>query len=457
MTMFTTRVAVLVLVVVTCVLAQAPDDPFPAPIPATDGVITVTAVEFAAIPDIDGQAARMMDLIDEPGTQRLFVNDMRGPLYSVSYDGKNVMQYVDVNDPKWGVRVESTGRERGFQNFAFHPQFSRAGTPGFGRFYTYTDTTNQTPRPDFTTSNEKSSHDTVLLEWTARTPGAATYDGGPPRDLFRLRQPFGNHNAGYLGFNPLAEAGSADYGMLYIGVADGGSGGDPLNLAQNPASAFGKVFRINPLGTNGRNKQYGVPADNPFINTPDVLPEIYASGVRNPQRFAWDPRNGNMFLADIGQNIVEEISPVPRGGNLGWNIWEGSFGFISRRAVDLAKRRSDPKMTYPGRRMGPARPAAAAAIRGRRTGRLSRHRDPAACEPADLCRHAQRRDLLRECGQPAERRTGRDPPDSADRQRHEQNAARADPGEEQSAGQDAGDTIRRADQSGRRQSHLSTE
>ena len=104
---------------------------------------------------------------------------------------------------------------------------------------------------------------------------------------------------------------------------------------------------MDPLGRNSRNRKYGIPPDNPFVNTPGALHEIYAYGVRNPQRFAWDSRTGQMFLSDIGQNIVEEISPVLRGGNLGWNIWEGSFGYVSREAVDLSRRRSDPKAVYP--------------------------------------------------------------------------------------------------------------
>ena len=131
------------------VFAQAPNNPFPAPIASTEGVVKVSFVEFASIPDIDGQAARMMLLVDEPGTRRMFVNDMRGPLYSVSYDGKSVRQYVDVNAPDWEVRVQSGGRERGVQSFAFHPQFNRPGTRGFGKFYTFTDTSNTTPAPDF--------------------------------------------------------------------------------------------------------------------------------------------------------------------------------------------------------------------------------------------------------------------------------------------------------------------
>ncbi len=245
------------------------------------------------------------------------------------------------------------GRERGFQSFAFHPQFAQPGTRGFGKFYTYTDTTNQTPAADFTTSNPATTHDTVMLEWTAKTPGAATYDGGAPRELFRLRQPFANHNAGHMAFDPLVAAGSPDFGLLYIGVADGGSGGDPMRLGQNLGSAFGKILRIDPVGPvlpdrpTSANKKYGIPASNPFIKTAGALPEIYAYGVRNPQRFAWDSRNRNLFLADIGQNIVEEISLVTSGANLGWNDWEGSFRFIGRQAVSLEQPRSDPKVTYP--------------------------------------------------------------------------------------------------------------
>jgi glucose/arabinose dehydrogenase len=189
----------------------------------------------------------------------------------------------------------------------------------------------------------------VLLEWTAKNPAAATYDGGAPRELMRFEQPFGNHNGGQLAFNPLAEANSADFALLYVGSADGGSGGDPINLGQNLSSAFGKMLRIDPLGKNSPNGKYGIPKDNPYVNDndPNTLGEIYAVGLRNPQRFAWDSRNGNLFVADIGQNIVEEVSQVTKGGNLGWNKWEGSFGFISRQAVSLENPRGDSKMTYP--------------------------------------------------------------------------------------------------------------
>jgi hypothetical protein len=329
--------------------AQMTNDPFPAPIAAADGVIEVNFVEFASLPDIGGVAARPMILVDEPGTRRLFVNDMRGPLYGLSYDGKSVRQYVDINATAWGVSVQATGRERGFQSFAFHPEFNRPGARGFGKFYTLTDTSNTTPAPDFKPGGGTRTHDTILLEWTAKNPGGDAYDGGVPRELIRFEQPFANHNGGQLGFNPVASTGGADFGLLYISFADGGSGGDPLELAQNLNSAFGKLLRIDPLGSNSANGRYGIPAGNPFGHdgNASTLGEIYASGLRNPQRFAWDPRNGNLFVADIGQNTVEEISIVTPGANLGWNDWEGSFPYVSRDGVSLASQRSDPKVTYP--------------------------------------------------------------------------------------------------------------
>ena len=341
--------ALVLLIVIAPVRAQHTDDPFPVPIGSTRDVITVRFVEFASLPDIEGVPARAMILVDEPATGRLFVNDMRGPIYNVSYDGRTVIEYLDTNQARWGVPIEFSGRERGMQSFALHPQFGQASSPGYGKLYTWTDTSNTDPPPDFVSGGETNSHDTVLLEWTAPTPHAGTYDGGLPRELLRFEQPFGNHNGGQIGFNPLAEPGDPEFGLLYVGVADGGSGGDPLNLAQNLSVGFGKILRIDPLGSNSPNGRYGIPDDNPFASDDDdmTLSEIYAYGVRNPQRFAWDRANGNMYISDIGQNTVEEVGPVTPGANLGWNVWEGSFRFVSRQAVDMTDPRGDPSVTFP--------------------------------------------------------------------------------------------------------------
>ena len=324
------------------------NNPFTTPIPADEAVITIKLAEFASLPDAGtpAQAARMNLLLDEAGTRRLFVNVMTGVLYAISYDGKSVAPYLDINDPKWGVPVQSGNTEQGFQSFAFHPQFTQARTPGYGKFYTWVDTSDQMPTPDFTPSGPARSHHEVLLEWTAKDPKSATYDGGAPRELFRVAHPFPNHNGGMIAFNPLARPGTPEFGLLYVGSADGGSGGDPYNHAQNLKAIFGKILRIDPLGKNSANGKYGIPASNPFAKNPDALGEIYSYGHRNPQRFSWDPKNGNMFEAEIGQNINEEINQIVAGGNYGWNVWEGSFKYYNRE-VSTEDQRADPKMVYP--------------------------------------------------------------------------------------------------------------
>jgi len=345
----TTRALTAALLIARSLSAQSTSNPFPSGIEADQGSITVRVVDFATIPDLGGEPARMMLLVDEPGTGRMFVNDMRGPLYSVSYDGRTVTRYLDVDNPSWGVRVQSQGRERGFQSFAFHPDFGREGAPGYGRLYTWTDTPDLEPEADFVPGAGDRSHHTVLLEWGARDAAAAVYDGGPPREIARFEQPYGNHNGGHVTFDPTAEPGTPDHGLLYVGVADGGSGGDPHDLAQDLASAFGKILRIDPLGSDGRDGKYGIPSSNPYVDDgdPATLGEIWVSGVRNPQRFGWDPSTGRVFVADIGQGTVEEVSVASTGANLGWNVWEGSFRYTGRRGVDASRPRSDPAFVYP--------------------------------------------------------------------------------------------------------------
>ncbi len=345
--MHISRFLISAMLIATPALGQSTgSNPFATPIAVTEGVVTVNFTEFAVIPDAGTEAARMNMLVDEPGTRRLFVNTMRGLIYSVSYDGKTVAPYLDTNAAEWGVPVNFQGTERGFQSFAFHPQFTQRGTRGFGTFYTYTDTSNMTPKADFLPSGDPHTHDTVLLAWTAKDPAAATYDGAAPRELFRVAHPYPNHNGGMIAVDPAARAGTADFGLLYVGSADGGSGGDPFNHAQNLASAFGKILRIDPLGANSTNGKYGIPASNPFVKKAGVLGEIYAYGLRNPQRFSWDPKNHNMYVADIGQNIVEKISLVTAGANLGWNKWEGSFTYGARE-VGMANQRSEAGVTFP--------------------------------------------------------------------------------------------------------------
>src|SRR5690606_22641532 len=231
--------------------AQQPSsDPFP-PLNATDDIITVNYTEFARIPYDDAEyAPRLMHMVTEPGTQRLFVSNMIGILYAMGYDGSDVTPYLDLTEDRWGISVLSAGSERGLQSFAFHPQFAERGSPGYGKFYTYVDSSNREPEPDYVSGGQRRSHDLLLLEWTARDPAAARYDGEAPTEVFRAAQPFPNRNGGQISFNPRSGPGDEDCGLLYIGIGDGGSGGDPLGSGQNLESHFGKILRIGPLGSD---------------------------------------------------------------------------------------------------------------------------------------------------------------------------------------------------------------
>ena len=325
-------------------------NPFVEPIEATAGAIKVNLVDFATLPAINGEAARMTTVVDEPGTRRLFANDLRGIVYAVSYDGKSVGSYLNAAAAEWKLTVMAVGLDRGLTSVAFHPQFAQPGTPGFGKFYTLISTNNMQPPADFVSGADTASNDNVLYEWSAKTPAAATYDGGEPRELLRIRHPFGNNNAAFITFNPLARPNTPEFGLLYVSSGDGGGpAGDPLKLSQNLNSGFGKILRIDPLGRNSANGKYGIPASNPFVadSDPRTLGEIYAYGFRNAQRFGWDPRDGKMLSIDIGHSFVEELDVVTPGANAGWAEWEGSFRWVSRNELKLDDRRSDPKITYP--------------------------------------------------------------------------------------------------------------
>ena len=350
-------------------------NPFPRHIAATDGAVTVGVVEFATLPIVDGYPALMMKMVDEPGAGRLFVNDLGGILYGVSYDGDTVTPYLNLKEPRWGLAIPAVKREIGFKSFAFHPQFAESDALGFGRFYTFGELKRGASRADFVADGRR-LFDTVLLEWKVHDPKAALYDGGRPRELMRIGQPLEDHNGGQIAFNPCAVPGSADFGMLYLGVGDGGGVDDPLDLSQDLGQVFGKILRIDPLGKNSVTGRYGIPTNNPFIADPRALDEIYAYGLRNPQNLSWDTSTGHLFVADIGQAAVEEVNMIVRGeggGDLGWDRWEGSFRLVDnwrtiarrvrtkvlsvwdgtssvsndRRAVSLQNPRADAAVTYP--------------------------------------------------------------------------------------------------------------
>jgi len=168
---------------------------------------------------------------------------------------------------------------------------------------------------------------TVIARYTVPLGNPSVADKTSEFIILEIAQPFSNHKGGQIAFGP--------DGYLYVGMGDGGSGGDPLGNGQNRATLLGKILRIdvNSLST-GRN--YGLPADNPFVgNTLGFKEEIYAYGFRNPWRFSFDSATGKLWVGDVGQNQIEEIDVVEKGKNYGWNIMEGSLTYSPGSQVGL--------------------------------------------------------------------------------------------------------------------------
>ena len=160
--------------------------------------------------------------------------------------------------------------------------------------------------------------DTHITEFRMREGRA---DPGSRREVLHVDQPFSNHNGGNLTFGP--------DGFLYIGLGDGGSGGDPFGNAQSLETLLGKMVRIDPRPVDGR--PYGIPGDNPFLDREGARPEIWAYGLRNPWRYSFDRRTGDLWIGDVGQSAREEIDFQPAssegGENYGWDRFEGTLPF----------------------------------------------------------------------------------------------------------------------------------
>lgn len=207
----------------------------------------------------------------------------------------------------------ATAGEQGLLGLAFDPGYADSASPGYRRFFVhYIDATNG---------------DSVVASYrTSANPGLA--DASSRTEVIRWDQPNGvtNHKAGWIGFKP------GDARHLYIGTGDGGGSNDPLNAGQSTSTLLGKMLRIDVQGDAfpaDPNRNYAIPADNPFVNTPDVAPEIFALGLRNPWRASFDRSNGNLWIADVGQGSREEVDFIPAaspgGQNFGWRVREGDI------------------------------------------------------------------------------------------------------------------------------------
>ncbi|NNF35770.1 MAG: T9SS type A sorting domain-containing protein [Saprospiraceae bacterium] len=262
--------------------------------------ISLLSSSHAQMPDIGLQlvVGGFSDPVDiaHAGDSRLFIVEQGGVIRII--DGGTVLPapFLDIS-----TIVNSGANERGLLGLAFHPNYSTNG-------YFFVNYTNS------------SGHTVVARYSVSANPDIG--DSGSALPIITIVQDFNNHNGGDLNFGP--------DGYLYIGMGDGGDGGDPNNRAQDGLNLLGKMLRIdvdNPsIGSN-----YGIPAGNPFVGNPAVLDEIWALGLRNPWRFSFDSGTGDMFIADVGQDNWEEIDHQPAsssgGENYGWRCYEGNNTF----------------------------------------------------------------------------------------------------------------------------------
>lgn len=234
------------------------------------------------------------------GDDRLFVCEKAGVIkFFRPYVGTTSTTFLNINSRV--VNISSDSDERGLLGLAFDPNYQQNG-----RFYV---------------NYINNSGNTVIARYTVSATDSNAGNFDSEQILLTITQPYTNHNGGCMAFGP--------DGYLYIGMGDGGSGGDPQNYAQNPNSLLGKMLRLD---VSGNGATYAIPADNPFTSANDpnntIRDEIWAIGVRNPWRWSFDRVTGDLWIADVGQNLYEEVNFQPSlstgGENYGWRCYEAN-------------------------------------------------------------------------------------------------------------------------------------
>lgn len=236
----------------------------------------------------------------DDGRNRLFVAEQHGAIWNFEArpDVASSKLFLDIRDR---VQYSDRQNEEGLLGLAFHPKYKENGS-----LYVY-----YTARPGMKS---------VISRFQVSRDDPDRVDPASEHQLLTLEQPFWNHNGGTLVFGP--------DGYLYVGLGDGGAGNDPYGNGQNLGTLLGSILRID-VDHPADGKAYGIPRDNPFVNRPDALPEIFAYGFRNLWRIAFDRKTGRLWGGDVGQNLWEEIDLIEKGGNYGWNRREGTHPFGS--------------------------------------------------------------------------------------------------------------------------------
>ena len=264
---------------------------------------------------------------------RAFVVEQTGKVWSVAHEAEEATRelFLDLSP-----RVLTEGWEEGLLGFQFDPAYETNG-----RLWCYfserMDSTQGEVRPGRKT---KSSRRSVIARYDTKTDekGVRTVDVASEFVVMKVFQPFPNHNGGTILFGPDA--------MLYIALGDGGAANDPFKLGQDKSSLLGKVLRIDVRNATAE-KPYEIPADNPFVGEAEARGEIWCYGLRNPWRIAFDRQTGDLWCGDVGQDRLEEVDLLVKGGNYGWNVMEGSEHF--RKNAEVPSDVIAPVAEYPHR------------------------------------------------------------------------------------------------------------
>ncbi len=257
----------------------------------------------------------------------LFVVEQDGKIWAVAVDDGASTRRLFADLGSQGLNLGCffiNYDERGLFGLAFHPDYRNNGL-----VYTYQAQPHQgTPKLAANKCNSTfPDHDNVVTEWRVNSPRSddGAIDPASGREVLRVAHPQFNHNGGDIRFGP--------DGLLYVPIGDGGAANDlgpghivPGGNAQDLSTLLGKILRIDPLA-GSTAPGHGIPAGNPFVDTPGARGEIWAFGLRNPFKISFDFETGQLYAADVGQNDIEEIDIVTRGMNYGWPIKEGTFAF----------------------------------------------------------------------------------------------------------------------------------
>lgn len=293
-------------------------NPIPDAIKTSDLVVGVDSVTQIPPSSDKMPLTRIIKLDYQPNTGELFILDLRGKLYKILNGKPKVYMDIATLKPKF---IHQPGLATGFGSFAFHPEFAKNGL----LYSTHTEPPGSA-KADFDYPDSiPVTLQWVLTEW--KTDPATFPFSGKSREIFRINMPGSIHGVQEIAFNRLSKRGDQDYGLLYIGIGDGGSTeiGFPL-VSEVPQNIWGSIIRIDPFGNNSRNGQYGIPVNNPFKKNCDakIAEEVYAYGFRNPHRINWS-KSGQLFSINIGEHNIEALNMIVSGHFYGWPIREGTF------------------------------------------------------------------------------------------------------------------------------------